>query len=64
FNAQDFLSILLDELNNRNGKYASARKKYEDSLKLLKGYKDQNQALAYRLEEVQMSWRFLDTQLR
>jgi len=34
------------------------------SLKLLQGYKDQNQALTRRLEEVQMSWRFLDTQLR
>lgn len=62
--ALERLSSLPRELNNWYGKYTSARKKYEDSLKLLQGYKDQNQALARRLEEVQMSWRSLDTQLR
>jgi len=62
--ALERLSSLPRELNNWYGKYTSARKKYEDSLKLLQGYKDQNQALARRLEEVQMSWRSLNTQLR
>ena len=62
--ALERLSSLPRELNYWYGKYSSIRQQYEDSLKRLQGYKDQNQALARRLEKVQVSWYRLDTQLR
>ncbi len=53
--ALERLSSLPRELNQWYGKYSSVRQKYEDSQRLLQGYKDQNKALARHLEEVQVS---------
>ena len=59
----DRLSSLPSELNAWYNKYASVKRSYENSLRLLDGYREQNTALARRLEEVQISWRSLDNLL-
>jgi chromosome segregation ATPase len=58
------LSSLSNELNYWYGKYSTFRQKYEEAISRLNGYSEQNHALARRLEEVQVSWRYLDNQLR
>ena len=57
------LFTLPSEFNAQYGKYALVKKKYENSLQLLEGYKEQNSTLARRLEEVQVSWHSLDNLL-
>ncbi|CAG8567069.1 4567_t:CDS:1 [Funneliformis caledonium] len=58
------VSSLPEELNNWYGKYAAIRSKYEESLRQIEGYKEQNIALARRLEKVQVSWRSLENILQ